>query len=342
MANEILEIGSPPAAVVDYTTSSLLLSYKDPGGTVTLWDIWTEKFKDIGECQLYLSGGVDSQMSAHVLSKLNVKFSTHICDMRWDGITVNAHDVMTATRYAEANNLPYHMFVLDLKEFFDSEEYVSVALKYRTPSPQIAAHLKMLELTADSPFVFGGDMPVLKYNAATDDVRLINTHKGFVMNNLSAYYNFGNLSNLTCLKDLFKLDCYANYLSVKFNLDVIQTYNKYFADSTTYQNSTFFYKQYYYSLLGAKIMSPLYKATGFETLKMMLAQETGVYNQFDKLYRHPLQTLISSQKWASNLFNPEKTAADRNIGNLSPILTAARDLIVNNNCEPCNAYKFDF
>lgn len=342
MANEKLEIGSPPAAVVDYATSSLLLYYRDPGDAVTLWDIWDEKLKDINSCQLYLSGGIDSQFSASVLTRFGIKFSAHICDLRWNGITVNAHDVLTAIRYAETHDFPYHVFVMDIQEFFESEEYVDVALKYRTASPQIATHLRMLELTASDTVVFGGDMPIIRYNPVTEDIKATNTHKGFFLNNLSPYYNLGNDRGLPVYKDFFKLDSYTNYLSVKFNLDVIQTHKKYFAELSSYQDSSFFYKQLYYKLLGASIMSPLYKATGFETLKIMLAQETGIYNQFDKLYRHPLQTLISSQKWASNLFNLEKTAADRNIGNLSSILTAARDLIIDNNCEPCNAYKFDF
>jgi hypothetical protein len=151
---------------------------------------------------------------------------------------------------------------------------------------------------------------------------------------------FGNEHSLPMFKDLFKLDCYTNYLSVKFNLDVIQQHKKYFADINAYADSSFVYKQYYYEMLGAKLMSPLYKATGFETLKNMFAQETGIYNQFDKLYRYPLQSRIMSEPWAANMLT--KTGADRQVGNLNEIFDQAKEIIINENCSPCNVYRFDF
>ena len=36
-------------------------------------------------------------------------------------------------------------------------------------------------------------------------------------------------------------------------------------------------------------VNPLLKLTGFERIKKYLATETGVYNQFDKTYREPLE-----------------------------------------------------
>jgi len=340
MSNNILQIGDPAAIQVDYSTTSVVSFYADPGNNITLYDIWAEKFKNIKECQLFLSGGLDSQFSLHLLKTLKVSIDTVICDMRWGDVTVNAHDVLAAQRYANLNDLTYRMFVLDLKELFESEEYVSIGLKYRTGSPQITAQIKMLELAANNVCILGGDPTIVKYDLAKNSMSLVNSHKGFIVNNLCAFYNFAVESNIPVIKDPFKMDQYTNYLSLKFNLDVIQQCNTYFAELSSYQDSNYLYKQHYYSLLGAKLMPPLYKATGFETVKKMLAQETGIYNQFDKLYRHPLYDLILSQPWAKNIAT--KTSGDHQKGKISKILDQAQKLIIDNNLEPCNLYRFDF
>lgn len=340
MANNILHIGSPAAIQVDYSTTSVVTHFKDPGSSVTLYDLWAESFRDIKSCQLLLSGGLDSQFSLHLLKTLGVKFDALICDMRWNDVTVNAHDVLTAQRYADLNAIKYRLVKLDLKEFFDSEEYISFGLTYRTSSPQIATQLKMIEIAAADTCVLGGDPVLIKYDAAKNDMALVNSHKGFIINNLCAYYNYANEKNIQIIKDPFKLNPYTNYLSVKHNLDVIQQYNTYFAELNAYCDSNYLYKQHYYNSLGAEIMPPLYKATGFETIKKMLAQKTGIYNQFDKLYRYPLHDLILSQPWAKNMST--KTPGDYQKGKITNILDQAKDLIVNNSMKPCNFYRFDF
>lgn len=340
MVNSKLTIGDPPAIIVDYDTCSVVQYYKNPGNNVTLWDVWREKFKDIKHCQLFLSGGLDSQFSLHLLKTLGIKVDALICDMRWNDVTVNAHDVMSAQRYAELNGIAYRMFELDLKDHFESNEYVDMALKYRTSSPQITAQIKMLELAATDTCMLGGDPTLICQKKTREITTLVNAKKAFVLNNLCAFYNFANDKNIQVIKDPFKMDHHTNYLSVEFNLDVIQAYNTYFAELTAYNDSTYTYKQHYYTLLGAKLMPPLYKATGFETVKKMLAQESGIYNQFDKLYRLPLYNLILSQPWAKNLLTI--TSGDRVRGQLDEVLVKSNELINTSGMNPCNVYRFDF
>lgn len=339
MANKILKIGNPACVTFDYETAGAVLHFKDPGN-ISFWEIWGEKLKAINHCQLYLSGGIDSQFSAHVLKTLGVKFTSFICDMRWGNITVNAHDVMSAIRYCEIHNLKYQLFVLDLEEFFISEEYLSIGLKYKTTSPQIAAHLKMIEMSATDYIVLGGDPPLIRYNPVTGETVITPVNKLYIAGLLCPYYNVGIEKNLPVIKDFFKVDCYSNFLAVKHNLNVISEYQTYYGDLTHYNSDSFTYKQHYYNLLGADIISPLYKATGFETVRKMLAQETGVYDQFDKLYRVPLKNLIYSQPWGEKFL--AKTGADRQIGNLTDILMQAKQAITENNYKPCNMFKIDF
>ena len=43
-------------------------------------------------------------------------------------------------------------------------------------------------------------------------------------------------------------------------------------------------------------LNPLTKNTGFEKIKKHLASQTGIYNQFDLLYRKPLEHIFSTNQ----------------------------------------------
>ncbi len=55
-------------------------------------------------------------------------------------------------------------------------------------------------------------------------------------------------------------------------------------------------RKLFYTDLGADILPPLLKNTGFELLKIHLAKHTGVYNEFDLKYRQPLNSILTSIK----------------------------------------------
>jgi hypothetical protein len=61
----------------------------------------------------------------------------------------------------------------------------------------------------------------------------------------------------------------------------------------------------FYQDLGAEILPPLLKNTGFETLKMHLAKQTGVYNQYDVTYRFPLEQLLMNEEWYVGQYNQQ-------------------------------------
>lgn len=337
---DFIKIGNPPAVTCDYTTSNVVTYCRE--SSTPLFEQWHDALDKRLKYQLFLSGGIDSQFSFHVLKTLGLKFSIVVCDMRWDNITVNSHDLLTAQRFAESNNIKYRTVVLDLKEFLNSEEYIELGLKYRTSSPQIAVHTKILELGNDneSVNVLGGDVPVLQYSNRNKTASPSSYFsKIFFVQSLFAYYNFGFLNDVPVIKDLFMLSDRIMYQAVKQNAEVIKQHNVYFDGDNPTKSSNFVYKMRYYNTLGATIMNPLIKSTGFETVKKMLAEESGVYNQFDQLYRYPMQNAFFGSDWGNEI--SAKKPGDRQMGKLSSLVNDFKILIEEVQPKECNLYRLD-
>ncbi len=346
MNNNILNIGSPPSIIHDYNTGSLVTYFKKTSSS--LHDLWRDKLKQTETYRLYLSGGIDSQFTASVLKQLGLKFNTVIFDLQWDYVTVNSHDLLVAKRFAELNGIEYEIKTINLKELFESEEYVDLAIKYRIDSPQIAVHMKMLEVgNNDSDInMLGGDVPVLKYSKITGQAApSANMSKSLVTCVLSGYYMFGQVNNVPVIKDLFRESDELLYAATLHNVSVLENYKIYFDETNIRRSLNSVYKKIYYESLGASILDPMIKSTGFETLKKKLMEETGIYNRFDQLYRFPLEKLVMQYPWSKNL--RKVIPGDRNMGQLNHILkeyqTTAQNLIDQNiNIESTTLYRIDF
>lgn len=340
MKLSLTQIGNPPSIVCDYSTSSIVTYYKQ--SKLSLFDHWDNMFDKQVQYQFCLSGGIDSQFSCYVMRKLGLKFDIVIWEYLWDGITVNSHDVMVAQKYANNFSLPYTIESFDLKEFLNSEECVELALKYRTNSPQIAVHMKLLEIASSryDSFVLGGDVPVLQYSSKSQTAGTAsNMSKGLLVQALLAYYNFGLINNKQVIKDLFRMSDETMFLSVKQNIDVVEKFNVYFDDSEWKKSSNMKYKSYYYQSLGADNLYPMIKSTGFETLKKMLAEETGVYNQFDVQYRYPVEEAFYGTSWGSNL--SAKNPGDMQVGKLGQVLKDFKTTVETVKPKNCNLYRLD-
>lgn len=346
MNNNILNIGNPPSIVHDYNTGSVVSYFTKTDAS--LLDLWRDRLSNTDTYQLYLSGGIDSQFTAQVLKNLGLKFNCLIFDLQWDQVTINSHDLLVAKRFAELNDFAYRIVELDLRKFYDSEEYVDLALKYRIDSPQIAVHLKMLELGNNDIDIniLGGDVPVVTYSTQTNKAGLAaNMSKSLITCVLSGYYMFGQINNVPVIKDLFRESDELLYAATYHNIQVLEQYKVYFDETYIRRSLNSVYKKKYYESLGAKILDPLIKSTGFETLKKNLMEETGIYNQFDQLYRFPLEKIVMQQPWAKNF--REVVPGDRNAGKVSHILKEyekTAKLLMQNNIkfESTTRYRIDF
>jgi hypothetical protein len=90
-------------------------------------------------------------------------------------------------------------------------------------------------------------------------------------------------------------ECHA--IAYKEFLNTIKKHKIVLSSSGTGAGQTQPLRLLFYQDLGAEILPPLLKNTGFEILKMHLAKQTGVYNQYDVTYRFPLEQLLKNEEW---------------------------------------------
>ena len=288
---------------LDYNkkTFELLL---DDRTDATLMSAWEEEFKKFTNVNVCLSGGIDSQFLVYVLTQLNKNIKIYIFSLVWDDCVFNSPDVLHAIRFCKRHNLEYTNIELDYKKFSSNTEILEICRKYKAESPQIALHLKMLDfIDNNDPIFLGGDTPLMQYDFETKKSMLSGINYQFYTTN--AFLNYSLINNKLVIKDIFKMTPTIQYLSYKHFIETTKKYKLVLPTVPT--SSTVLSHQYIklnqYNELGATsfIMNPLVKNTGFEILKIHLAKQTGIFNQYDILYRHPLETLLKLEDWFHKL-----------------------------------------
>jgi hypothetical protein len=85
---------------------------------------------------------------------------------------------------------------------------------------------------------------------------------------------------------------------------------------------------------------PLFKLSGFERIKKHFAVTSGVFDQFNKLYREPLQQQLRTQL----VYTSDKhgTVRYKTGGCDKSLTTEFRSAIDTHNSKPANLYTFDF
>lgn len=283
---------------LDYSkqTFELLFNSSD----ASLMSVWEEEFKTFTNVNICLSGGIDSQFLVYVLSKLKKNIKIYIFSLVWDDCVFNSPDVLHAIRFCKRHNLEYTNIDIDYKKFSSNTEILEICRKYKANSPQIALHLKMLDfIDNNNPIFLGSDTPLMQYDFETKKASVSGINYQFYVTN--AFLNYSLINNRLVIKDIFKMTPTTQYLSYK---NFIETTKKYklvlpVIPSSSTVLSPQHIKLNQYNELGAEsfIMNPLVKNTGFEILKIHLAKQSGVYNQYDLLYRFPLETLLKLEDW---------------------------------------------
>lgn len=105
------------------------------------------------QIKLMMSGGVDSECMAQAFIAAKVPFEAIFMRFHKD---LNMFDIETNISFCEKNNIAISFLDLDIEDFFESGKYAIYAEKYECQSPQIAAHLWMLEQVEGLP-VMGGN-----------------------------------------------------------------------------------------------------------------------------------------------------------------------------------------
>lgn len=270
-----------------------------------LMEIWRKAFASYPRVNMCLSGGIDSQFVLSMLSKLEKEITVYIFSFVWEDCVFNAPDVLHAIRYCDRFGHTYKNIEIDCKPFFDGTESVEYCKKYMTVSPQIALQLKMMDyIENDDPIFLGGDVPFLDFNFSKKRANFIGiSYQPFMTH---AFLNYGIINNKIVVKDLLRICPDAHAVSYNEFIKTTKQHKLICPAEGNVQTQPL--RVLYYRDLGADIITPLLKNTGFENLKLHLAKKTGIYNQYDIKYRHPLAQLLANESWSqqsplSNKYN---------------------------------------
>lgn len=343
-ANNTFSLGQPEAVTFDLQAKTVHVYLEKTNRS--LESMWAEQFSEYPEILLCLSGGLDSQFSAHLAKKHCKSMQAYTFQYFWNDDVVNSSDVLMAARFCQKHQITHHVVDIDLKHFLDNE-LTSVAKNYYALSPQIACHLYAIEQhLADQnlPVLMGGEFPVMGHqnNAAVLPFRWPSSLTDGVVNSqvthfrrlVMPYVKMASDNHMTLIRDPFLMSSEIYYKALIQNFWVFENKKIIANFGDTLKSSVDEYKQAFYNSFGFDFMMPLKKFTGFERLKVHLAMQTGRYNEFDCRYRYPLFHLnIPDDKSLSMpIFSTE--AED--------VLKQAQNIIDNNCLVDINSYSFDW
>ncbi len=282
---------------VDYNERTLDILLEEPNSDTTLFNAWDEAFAGLDKVNVCLSGGIDSQFALSVMQRLGKQIHVYIFQFIWEDNVFNSPDVLHAIRYCERFNHPYTIIDIDYKHFLHTGQHLKICKSYKARSPQIALQLKMIDLIDDAsvPVVLGGDVPLLEYDPEQKTSRVIGLDYQPYMTN--AFLNYGQTNNRIVVKDLFRITPEIFYLGFRQFLETTKAHNLTLVNRLNGAGSTQPIRKLIYSDIGADLIPPLIKQTGFEILKMHLAKLSGVYNQYDVLFRYPLENTLRQESW---------------------------------------------
>lgn len=330
-----------------------------------------DSLSDKQDIHLCLSGGLDSQFTLMYCLELNKNITAYTYRSIWKDTILNVEDVYLAEQLAKKYNFEHHVIDIDLKKFYDTLQHYKYGADYLNSSPQLSVHFYFIELLKEKfnidHILLGGDPPIMKYdeNIKIDKNKLVMRGERFYQDIMAPYYIFCESIGVECLRDVYYHSPEAVYKSFENNLDVIKK-QKIYADGNqrgTYLNDIYEYKYHYYKNIIPNLVPQRSETTGFESLKKILAQESGIYNQYDHLYRFP-QTILNSESIKSRiqhhtmvkkekLYNPtfklldlhETKHINRNIRYSVEAQEIYKEFITyirENNLKSINKYSFDF
>lgn len=281
----------------DYVSKILELHIEKPETDVTLFEIWDHEFRHFNEFNVCLSGGIDSQFSLSILKNLGKTAHVYIFAFTWEDCVFNSHDVVHAIRYCKRFNHKYTVIDIDYKQFLHTNQHLKTCQTYKAISPQIAWQLKMLDSIENKtiPTLVGGDVPIIMLDRKTNIASLLGASTQPFMTNSFLRYSIEN--KCIVIKDLFRINPVTHYLGYKQFLETTKKHRIALSNDNNFIGQSQPFRKVMYEDLGADLLAPLLKQTGFETLKAHLAKLSGVYNQYDILYRYPLEKTLAQENW---------------------------------------------
>jgi len=304
-------------------------------------ELISDQLSEFKDGTLCLSGGYDSQFLALSMIESDFKFSVVIYESLWGNNVVNANDVMFSEKFCKKYNLPYEIISIDAKDFFENTKMLPMVKKYRNWSPQILFHIYFLNTLEAEKIIIGGDPPWITFgNNKAHNVNLF----GYVEKYYVPYQIYADLKNKKLLKGIFHQSPDLYHLGMANNIDILKKYNVYQPTNDNFIYEKYRYKEIYYNnILDIPLEHRLMTATGFENLKKHYASITGIYDNFDKEFRAPLEEIAVRSLITSENKPPaiQRIKFNKDINELY-FMKKFEETIKTSEAQPLKDFLFDF
>ena len=349
MEDLIISVGDPKTLDMDYESAGAKV-YTTPTDKPLL-DLFEDKFSQLDNITVALSGGLDSQFSANLAKKFSKNPNAVTFKFLWEGTTVNPADICQAEDFAKKIDLDLTIEEVDLQHIF-THELDDLLYHYRSISPQISAQVYALKNSQfkDNTLILGGEIQMVRMldNQVNSIYTLSNS---FHFTHTAPFALLDPLNGMHVIRDPFYMSPEILYQGIMHNIDVMKHYKKCFNLRNDAKTSTFAYKKLFYNKFeDFEFLNPLSKRTGFESLKFHLATESGAYDQFDMMYRDKAWNKIQDMPWAtpsmmpvgSNFSNRTTRHKPTKISNKQLIASTINEALSETTLEECNVYHFDW
>ncbi len=231
--------------------------------------------------ELCLSGGIDSE--AMLQAFLHAKVPVRANFFRFEN-DLNLHDISTNLAIVEKLQIPRRIFDFQIINFFESGKFLEVAQKYECQSPQIAAHLWMLDHVDGLPCFAGNPIAPVWRNSSWFFVGLPGELH-------STYFKYFLINERPGIPWFF---IYSPELIQSFiHLDCMRPYRE--KTIMRPEQYTYLEKCRSYAEAGFNVKPRLDKFTGFEKVRDYYDQKmnTKFGTGFDQQFRRPLEKMFS-------------------------------------------------
>ena len=312
-----------------------------PDDNLTLLERYHNELKDFDGCTLMLSGGTDSQFMLRLLQHFNIQFTAITYKTTWNGGVVNTDDVVYAQEVANKFNVALKVIDFDLKEFYYGNHHMKWGRKLQVFSPQVAMHLEFIDrhIPPNSKLVMGGDMPYLTYSDIDHGIGLQYLHidsPNLIIGSIKPYHDICESKGIQLIKNISYCSPQALYQILDKQVKIVQEQKMHVIVSQQepqFRETLEFKKAVWNSIIPGDV-DTLMKVGGFERLKKILAIKSGIYNQFDKLYREPMEQYmptVSGFRYKNNFDDATKQIPKR-----------FEEAIKKSNSKCVNGFHFDF
>lgn len=369
--NYNIKLGTPPGMEVDCSMEQYVKVFAKETDK-TLIECIGDILQDKDHIHLCLSGGLDSQFSLLYCLELGKTVTAYTYRSIWKDTILNIEDVYIAEQLAKKHGFKHHIIDIDLFDFYENRKHFDYGPKFLNNSPQLSVHFYFIELLKKKfnidHILLGGDPPLLRYKEIADKSKKISiVGENFLQDIMAPYYFFCESIGVECIRDVYFHSPEAVYKSYMNNIDVLKNKGVYASTlkhhnvAERYMSDTYMYKYAYYKNIIPNLIPQKSETTGFENLKKILATESGIYNQYNILYRNPqiaietksvrareLQRRLANTELQSNYQENKKSRLGRFSRNLkySPLISDIYieflTYIEENDLECINRFVFDF